>query len=148
MQHTAREKSLISNDNKIAFWPEVSMSLQVLVDELVPLYVREQTALQYPLKSLSCLVKAEGPFGVRELQGQIPSLTPILLEALVWTQRQEKPCARPLIMFSGYSGKLIQPILVTFPVSLPLLGRWWRRGLFRACCAPDSILAVFCTSPS
>lgn len=58
------ERSLISNDNKIAFWPEVSMSLQVLVDELVPLYVREQTALQYPLKSLSCLVKAEEPFGV------------------------------------------------------------------------------------
>lgn len=40
------------------------MSLQVLVDELFPLYVREQSELQYPSKCLSCRVRAEEPFGV------------------------------------------------------------------------------------
>lgn len=49
------------------------MSLQVLVDELVPLCVREQTALRYPLKSLSCRVRADEPFGVRQPQAWIPT---------------------------------------------------------------------------
>lgn len=72
-RNTRWGKSLISNGNKIAFWPEVSMSLQLVVDGLVPLYVREQTALQRPLKSLSCRVRAEEPFGVWQPPAGIPA---------------------------------------------------------------------------
>lgn len=38
-------KSLLSNGNKTAFCPEVNISLQVLVDKTVPLYVREHAVL-------------------------------------------------------------------------------------------------------
>lgn len=33
MQHTRKEKSVVSNGNKIAFWTEISVSLRVIVDE-------------------------------------------------------------------------------------------------------------------
>lgn len=52
----------------------MSTSSQVRVEELVPLYVREQTACQYPLKSLSCHVRAEEPFGLGEPGCQQPPL--------------------------------------------------------------------------
>lgn len=82
-------KSLISNSNKIAIWPEVSRGIASPCWLIISFVCEEQTSHQCPLKSSSCCVRAEEPIAAWAAVGldpnsRLPGCFTTLKERLLW----------------------------------------------------------------